>query len=58
MNNITDHDWETQGIDGCVENDGYIVLVVILGALVAGISLYGADAFIEDVANVIYKMFY
>ena len=41
-----------------LENDGYIVLVVILGALVACISLYGADAFIEDVASVIYKMLY
>lgn len=58
MNKITDHDWGYRGIDGALENDGYIVLVVILGVLVVGISLYGADAFIEDVASVIYKMFY
>ncbi len=58
MNNLTDHDWEYRGIDGALENDGYIVLVVILGVLVVSISLYGADAFIEDVASVIYKVFY
>ena len=58
MNNLTDHDWEIQGIDGAVENDGYIIFAVILGTLVAGIAWYGADAFIEDVASLIYKVIY
>ena len=53
MNQITDHDWEYKGLDGCVKNDWYVVPFVILGAIVVGIMFYGADRFIEDVSNLI-----
>jgi hypothetical protein len=53
MNNITDHDWEYKGVDGAVENDWYILPVVILFGIVAFIALIGADNFIEVMSDFI-----
>jgi hypothetical protein len=50
MNQITDKDWE---VDGYVENDWYVVPVLVLGALVALIVFIGADNFIEVMSSFI-----
>jgi len=53
MNHITDHEWEYKGVDGAVENDWYIIPIVILFAIVATIALIGADNFIEVMSDFI-----
>lgn len=53
MNNLTDHDWEYKGIDGAVQNDWYIVPIVLLLGVVSFIALVGADNFIEVMSNFI-----
>ena len=53
MNNIYDKDWEIDGIDGAVQNDWYIVPVVIVGVIFAFVTYVGVDAFIDVVSDFI-----
>lgn len=50
MNQITDRDWE---VDGHIENDWYVVPVLVLGAIVAMIVFVGADRFIDVMSDFI-----
>lgn len=53
MNNIYDKDWEIDGIDGAVQNDWYIVPVVIVGVIFVFVTYVGVDAFIDVVSDFI-----
>jgi len=43
MNNITDNDWNIKGIDGAIQNDFYIIPLIVLGTLIVFTLIAGVE---------------